>query len=210
MDSWALKYVSQNKGNEFNKVYQMFYFNLWLKIKCWTSVSWFLMLLLFLFVYYFILSRTEFLPQESDSLSKALERLARGVHHGVVLVPFDSIAYHNKYKSEVGMISRMKNELRILPLGMHYPKKSPLPEVFDKIIADLQPSGLINFFADSYGTYAYVQEDQNSQGEPIPLNTEHLLGCYVLYLMLNGAAIVVFICEVSCKKLERNIVLFEI
>nr|NP_001345693.1 ionotropic receptor 7e precursor [Aedes aegypti] len=152
----------------------------------------------------YVLNRTEFLPQESDSLSKALERLARGVHHGVVLVPFDSIAYHNKYKSEVGMISRMKNELRILPLGMHYPKKSPLPEVFDKIIADLQPSGLINFFADSYGTYAYVQEDQNSQGEPIPLNTEHLLGCYVLYLMLNGAAIVVFICEVSCKKIGKK------
>ncbi|KXJ72021.1 hypothetical protein RP20_CCG019121 [Aedes albopictus] len=151
-----------------------------------------------------ILNRTIFLPQESDSLGKALERLARGKLYGVVLVPIDSITYHNKYKTELGLVSRMKSELAILPLGIHYPKKSPLPKVFDKIIGDLHPSGLINFLAHSYGTFAFVQDDQNNQGEPMPLSNRHLLGSYVLYLILNGTSFSIFICEISCSKFEKK------
>lgn len=76
--------------------------------------------------------------------------------------------------------------------------------MFDKIIGDLHPSGLINFLAHSYGTFAFVQDDQNNQGEPMPLNNRHLLGSYVLYLILNGTSFSIFICEISCSKFRKK------
>lgn len=148
--------------------------------------------------------RTIFLPQESDNVNRALERLARGEIYGVVLVMFDNVAYHNKHTSEMGMFSTLKNALAMHPIGIHYPKNSPLPKAFDKIIDDLQPSGIINFWAKSYGNYHFLTDDSDDQGEPIPLNNMHLLGCYALYWTLNIAAIIVLGIEVGLANVNKR------
>ncbi|XP_058817199.1 ionotropic receptor 21a-like [Topomyia yanbarensis] len=148
-----------------------------------------------------VLNRTIFLPHESDTVNKGLEQLAAQENYGVIVVPLDNIAYHNKYKAKLGMVYAMKEPIATYPIGVHYPKKSPLTKAFDMVFRYLQPAGLGNYWAKNYGDYDSLQKKQEDQKEPTPLSNEHLLGCFTIFTIMNFVSILTFICELISRQI---------
>ncbi|XP_055604690.1 uncharacterized protein LOC129752925 [Uranotaenia lowii] len=143
------------------------------------------------------------LPNQKDNLLHALSELATHRLHGVVVVPIDNIAYFNRHNAKLGMVHCLKQAIATYPIGVHYPKNSPLTKSFDALFESLLTSGISYHWAKNYGNYDFLKSKKYSSNnnEPAPLNNSHLIGCYLIYVGLLLISLIVFVCEQVIYKL---------
>lgn len=82
----------------------------------------------------------------------------------------------------------------MFPVGLYYPKRSPLRDVFDEQVRMIVPSGLVGDWIKRYGDYDFFARPKE-KSEPRKLSNEHLAGAYQLYGCCLGVSVVVFILE---------------
>lgn len=147
--------------------------------------------------------RTSFLPHETDNVILALEQMAQHEIKGVVLVSLNHIAYHNKFNSKLGIIYAMIDPVATYSVAVHYPRNSPLVDIFDRIFLQLQATGIVNYWANKYGDYAFLAMKLDNPAEPTPLGNNHLAGLYIIFSISMFIATVVFIGEILSAQLRE-------
>ncbi|KAL9692043.1 hypothetical protein quinque_000103, partial [Culex quinquefasciatus] len=127
-----------------------------------------------------VLERTTYITPGKDALGNMVERIGAGDVYGVVLIPLDHAAYHNKIFPKSQFVQIAKEHVAVYPVALYYPKKSRLTKVFDDRIRNIQPTGLIRFWMKRYGDYDFFQQMDSSR-EPRQLSNLHLAGGYQLF-----------------------------
>lgn len=122
---------------------------------------------------------------------------------GVVCVTLGHIAYHNKLKAKLGIVYAMTNPIATYSVAVHYPRNSPLVDIFDRIFLQLQSTGITNYWANKFGDHAFLTIKLDHSVEPTPLGNNHLAGLYLIFSILMSIATVAFICEILITRFER-------
>ncbi|KXJ69660.1 hypothetical protein RP20_CCG026223 [Aedes albopictus] len=142
-----------------------------------------------------IVRRTRIIAPGKDSLGHAIAQV--GLTHltdGVILSPMDLVAYNNRVNPRTRFVHIAREHVSVFPVGLYYPKRSPLWDVFDKQVRMIVPSGLVGDWIKRYGDYDFFARPKE-KSEPRKLSNEHLAGAYQLYGCCLGVSVVVFLLE---------------
>lgn len=132
-------------------------------------------------------------------MGNTIEKLGRGLIDGVVLIPLDYAAYHNRIFPKREFVYIAKEHVGVYPVGFYYPKKSRLTKVFDDQIRNIQSTGLIDFWLRRYGDYDFFRKQKSSAG-PRKLSNQHLAGGYQVFGCWLAISCVVFGLELLSQR----------
>uniref|UniRef100_A0A182K143 Ionotropic glutamate receptor L-glutamate and glycine-binding domain-containing protein n=1 Tax=Anopheles christyi TaxID=43041 RepID=A0A182K143_9DIPT len=151
--------------------------------------------------------RVRFIPPGLDTLGEQVAAMATRYTDRVVVCPQDMVAYNNRANKRRGRAIQVTREsITLFPLTIYYPKKSCLTEPFDRQVAHIVQSGLIDFWVRNYGDYDFEanrREPRTGGGEPHKLTLAHLVGAYQLLVGAHLLAMVVFLLELVSLRVVR-------
>lgn len=130
--------------------------------------------------------------QDWDEILYALSQDKLG---GVIPLPLDGIAYYVKRFGKQGIVYVGKHTGFTYPIGMHFPKTTPLQEPFNAWIHKLHAFGLIRYWTEEFHDNRYWTNDKEKP-EPASLKWNQISGAFLMCGVMLLMAMVVFFGEV--------------
>ncbi|KFB42370.1 AGAP013416-PA-like protein [Anopheles sinensis] len=131
--------------------------------------------------------------QDWDEILYALSQDKLG---GVIPLPLDGIAYYVKRFGKHGIVYVGKHTGFTYPIGMHFPKTTPLQEPFNTWIHKLHAFGLIRYWTEEFHDNRYWTNDKEKP-EPASLKWNQISGAFFMCGVMLLMATVVFFGELQ-------------
>uniref|UniRef100_A0A182Y3V8 Ionotropic glutamate receptor L-glutamate and glycine-binding domain-containing protein n=1 Tax=Anopheles stephensi TaxID=30069 RepID=A0A182Y3V8_ANOST len=122
---------------------------------------------------------------------------------GVMVSPYDCIAYYVKVHGKDGVVYVGRNTGFMYNLGFHYPKSTPLQGPFDAWILRMHTSGLIHSWSEKFRDNRYWSNAKEDP-EPASLKWNQISGGFYLCSLLLCFASIVFLGELMHHRLRTS------
>lgn len=117
----------------------------------------------------------------------------RGELDGVLVLPSAMVSHFNQKHAGRVHVEIGSDIVATYIVCIYYPKNSPLTELFDPVILDLQAFGILSCWRSRYGDSIYKEVVLR---EPTPIGMDSIFAIFVIWLILLILCGVVFLVEI--------------
>ncbi|XP_021706434.1 uncharacterized protein LOC110678134 [Aedes aegypti] len=138
--------------------------------------------------------------KDNISLPGVLENIADNKLKAAFPLPKSNVAFFNKQRVFRSKVHVTQYVIETYEVAIHYPKGSPLAELFGAVISRVRAGGL-----HEYWIRQYQGPKQEPSKEPKQLSVHSLMGVFTIYAILCACSCISFITEMIAGKNKRLI-----